>query len=124
MSLLLYSSFDSKAPPIVSAFGALVAQVDRTTLEILGDAVTYQPGGVGPLYPVTGIFDAQFVLAEGDANAGAESLGPAVFLLLADLPTDPKVDDPLLTIDGITYHVTERRVAGMGGIVLALRAVG
>lgn len=72
---------------------------------------------------VKGIFDEQYVLAKGDAEAGVEARGPAVFFRLADLPDDPEDDDPTLTIRGVDYRVVERRPDGMGGVVLALRKV-
>ncbi len=84
--------------------------------------ITYQPA-VGAPVTVRGIFDAQFVLAQGTAEAGVETLGPAVFLILSDLPTDPEFDDPILIIGGVSYRVHDRRTAGLGAIVLALRKV-
>ncbi len=105
------------------AFSDLVALVDRAAQAALGgELLTYTPEAVGPV-EVTGIFDEQYVLAKGTAEAGVETLGPAVFLRLEDLPTDPEDDEPTLTIRGAVYRVTERRPDGMGGIVLALRSV-
>lgn len=84
--------------------------------------VIYQPA-VGAPVTINGIFDSVYVLSKGDPEAGAEVLGPAVFLLLADLPQDPEFDDPTLIISSVVYSVTERRPAGLGAIVLALRRV-
>jgi hypothetical protein len=107
----------------VSAFDDLVQRADRAVHGHLGGAVvTYQPE-LGAPVDVTGVFDAQYVLAKGTAEAGVEAAGPAVFLRLDDLPTDPEDDDPILTIAGVDYRVIERRPDGMGGIVLALRKV-
>ena|SRR6185503_1017921 len=109
------------------AFSDLVAAADRVAMADLGgESVTYTPTVGSPppaAVPVTGIFDSKYVLAEGDAHAGVEALGPAVFFRLSDLPTDPEVDDPTLTIRGNVYRVVERRPDDMGGIVLALRLV-
>lgn len=104
------------------SFDELVASVDRVALAVFGEPVpvTYAPL-VGVPVPVDGIFDEQYVLAKGTAEAGVESVGPAVFLRLEDLPTDPETDEPTLTIRGIDYRVVERRPDGLGGIVLALR---
>ena len=103
------------------AFADLVAQVDRAAQAALGgEVVTYKPL-VGPAVPVTGIFDEQFVLAKGDANAGVEAQGPAVFFRIEDLPVDPENDDPTLTIRGQAYRVIERMRDGIGGIILAVR---
>ena len=111
------------------AFADLAAQTDRAALAAFGEPVTYTPQGGPPTSvrpngdPLIGIFDLQYVLAKGSAEAGVESLGPAVFLLLEDLPTNPEDDEPTLTIGAVTYRVTERRPDGMGGIVLALRRI-
>lgn len=103
------------------SFDELVAQVDRAAqLALGGETVTYAPQ-VGVAVPVTGIFDEAYVLAKGSAEAGVETLGPAVFFRFEDLPADPEDDEPTLTIRGVEYGVTERRPDGIGGIVLALR---
>jgi hypothetical protein len=104
-------------------FADLVAAADRAAQRVLGGVpVTYRPKYGIPV-PVTGIFDAQYILADTGADAGVETVGPAVFLQLADLPADPMLDDPLLTIGGTDYRVFERRPADFGSIVLALRKV-
>ncbi len=84
--------------------------------------ITYQPAAGAAVTPNV-IFDENYVLAKGDGEAGVETLGPAVFLKLADLPIHPDLDDPILTINGVLYRVTERRAAGLGAMVLALRKV-
>lgn len=85
--------------------------------------ITYTPQSGSPI-TLNGIFDAVYQLAKGDPEAGVETLGPAVFLSrteLAKLPVDPEFDEPTLTIEGVVYRVTERRLAGLGATVLALR---
>lgn len=105
------------------SFADLVAKMDRSAQSVLGgEPVTYDPS-TGPPVVVTGIFDERYVFAKGDADAGVETLGPAVFFRLADLPEDPELDEPTLTIRDVDYRVIERRPDGMGGIVLALRKV-
>lgn len=103
-------------------FTDLVARVDRAAQTMLGgELVTYAPA-VGAPVQVTGIFDANYVLAKGSiGNAGVEATSPAVFLRLEDLPVDPEDDDPVLTIRSLDYKVHERLPDDMGGIVLALR---
>lgn len=103
------------------SFADLVAGIDRAAQAVLGgEVVTYTAqGGTG--VPVTGIFDEQYVLAKGSAEAGVEALGPAVFFRLEDLPANPEDDEPTLTIRGVNYRAIERRPDGMGGIVLQLR---
>lgn len=83
--------------------------------------MTYAPE-VGAPVTITGIFDEQYVLVKGSADASVEALGPAVFVLLADLPgIDVVDDDPTITIRSVTYKVNERRPDGIGGVVLQLR---
>jgi hypothetical protein len=139
VSLLLALSFEtaeSATAPVpvvvtsVSPFAALLADVDDIVRAAFGEldpdgapTIVYTPeGGVG--VPVSGVFDELYVLAKGDAEAGVETLGPAVFLRRDELPTDPEDDEPTLTIRGADYRVIERRPDGLGGIVLALRLVG
>lgn len=106
------------------AFADLVEAADRAALSHLGGVtVTYQPAA-GAAVQVTGIFDAQYLLAKGDAEAGVGTLGPAVFLRLDDLPADPEDDEPTLTIGGIDYRtVGPPQPDGLGGVVLVLRTV-
>jgi hypothetical protein len=107
----------------VSAFDDLVQRADRAVHGHLGgETVTYRPEFGAPV-DVTGVFDAQYVLVKGGAEAGVEAVGPAVFLRLEDLPTDPEDDEPTLVIRALEYRVIERRLAGIGGVVLALRLV-
>lgn len=84
--------------------------------------IIYQPE-VGAPTVVNGIFDEQYVLDKGSAEAGVETRIPAVFVRLAALPADPDDDDPILIIGSARYRVTERIPAGLGSIVLGLRKV-
>lgn len=135
MSRLLFESFSETVeiappgvvyipPPIfVSPFNRLVERVDRAAIAILGgEPIVYTPqGGAG--VTIMGLYDSAFAIAKGSAEAGVETQGPAVFVRFDDLPTDPEVDDPILTIRGVDYRVIERIPDGIGGIVLALRVV-
>lgn len=113
-------------------YAGLVANADRAAQKLLGgELVTYTPQAGGP-EEVTGIFDAQYVLVKGTAEAGVEARGPAVFLRLEDLPTDPEQDEPTITIHAAAnrpaelvgaYRVRERMPDDMGGIVLGLRKI-
>lgn len=82
----------------------------------------YKPAS-GPAVPVRGIFDANYELAKGNAEAGVSVLAPAVFLRKADLPTDPELDDPILTISGKDYRVVEVQPDSLTGVVLVLKLV-
>lgn len=99
-------------------FDALLASTDRAAMDHLGGVVGYTPGR-GLSVSVQGIFDSAYV----DVNlgqAGVSSTGPAVFLRLADLPSDPSDDDPRITISGVEYEVREAKPDGIGGVVLLL----
>lgn len=101
------------------AFADLVADVDRAAQAHLGGVtVTYQPA-VGAPVDVQGMFDERHVLLDAE-EGGLETVTPAVFLRLADLPEDPEVDNPTITVGGTAYRVRERQPDGQGGIRLLL----
>ena len=101
-------------------YAALVLAADRAAQAHLGSVTaTYTPGGGDPV-SVVGLFDERFVKVSADPHGAVESIGPAFFCLLADLPTDPEDDDPTLTIGGVAYDVVERQRDGLGGIRLLL----
>ena len=112
------------------SFADLVAAVDNNAIALLGEPtpVIYQPE-TGAAVSIMGIFDDSFLLVQSGDGAGVETRVPTVFLRLADLPIDPMVDDPILTITdpqtgaASDYRVFERRPADFGSIVLALRKV-
>ena len=109
------------------SFAALVEQVDRVTLKHFGEPVVYT-SGEGEAVTVKGIFDRNYVAV----LEGVESVGPAVFLRLADLPADPEDDDPRLEIGGMAgstspvgslYEPWRRIRDGLGGMRLLLHKV-
>lgn len=110
-------------PPALTGFAALMARVDRNVQRVLGSESMLYRWAAGAPVPVMGIFDERYVLVQGSAEAGVESVAPAVFLQLADLPSDPREDSPILTIRGRDYRVGEDRFAGMGSILLVLELV-
>ncbi len=84
--------------------------------------VIYRPS-VGPAVTVSGIFDNVYLRMQGPGDeAGVEGRVPTVFLRRAALPTDPMVDEPILTIEGIDYRVEERRPT-LNSILLELRKI-
>src|SRR6185369_15337225 len=96
---------------------------DRAVLSLLGgESVLYSPE-VGDAVPIDGMFDERYVLAKGDGEAGVETTGPALFVRIDDLPADIEDDEPIFTIRGDDFRVTERRPDGIGGVVLVLRRV-
>ena len=95
-----------------------LATADRAVLGVLGGPVLYGPG-VGEAVEVRGIFDASYVKVDA-GTAGGSSVGPAVVLRLADLPSDPEDDDPTITAAGTAYRVREVQRDGQGGVLLLL----
>lgn len=107
----------------MAAWDTLLAAADRAAVQHLGGPVRYTPAS-GPPVDVTGIFDAAYVTAAAGGQVGVGSSGPAVFLVLADLPTDPEDDDPTITVAGKSYRVKGApEKDGTGGVVLRLRKV-
>ena len=102
-------------------FELQVLEMDRDVMALLGGITfVYTPDGGGPV-PVTGMFDENYLFVEGDpAHGGVETLAPAVFVRRGDLPTDPELDDPVLTIRGVNYSVVECKPDSVGGMVFRL----
>lgn len=101
------------------AFSDLLAVGDRIVREILGETITYTPGA-GAAVAVPGVFDADYVRVDV-GNPGVSSSGPAVFLTLTDLPTDPDTDTAAtITRAGVTYTAHEVKPDGLGGVLLLL----
>jgi hypothetical protein len=103
------------------AFADLMPVMDRAVVEQLGGTVHYAPS-VGDAIDVQGVFDAAYVKVDAGGQAGVSSCGPAVFLLLDDLPASPNpVDDsPIITIDSIAYQAAEAQPDGKGGVLFHL----
>ena len=102
-------------------YADLIERADRAALDHLGSVtVTYAPEDEDedPV-EVDGIFDENYVLLSPHTSA-VEQSGPAVWLRLEDLPTDPREEEPTLTIDGVDYQVRERIIDSIGGIRLLL----
>jgi hypothetical protein len=100
-------------------FADLVAMGDRIVREHLGDLITYAPS-VGDPVSVRGIFDASHVLVDV-GEIGVSSVGPAVFLRLSDLPSDPETDIAATVIVGaVTYVIREVKPDSLGGVHLLL----
>jgi len=104
------------------AFPDLIAEANGAVLTLLGGPVVYAAQYGAPV-AVRGVFDATYVRSDpGQYGAAVESSGPAVFVRLTDLPSDPASDlDPTVTVGGVQYRVREARKDGMGGVVLLLQ---
>jgi hypothetical protein len=94
--------------------------MDAAIIAVFGTPTTYQRSGGSPL-PIAGIFDAAYVHVE-TGEAGVQSVGPAVFYRLGDLPADPETEttNPVITINGVQYEATEVQKDGQGGVRLLL----
>jgi len=103
------------------SFFTLLERCDASVQTILGEDVTYAPS-VGEVVTVGGVFDAAYVRVDA-GEAGVSSSGPAVFLRLSELPSDPMTDTPVLTIRGVEYELREVEPDGMGGVLLLLHKV-
>lgn len=108
------------------SFSDVLAAADRSIIgdANLTDSVRYAPS-IGEAVEVQGIFDRQYVNVDAGGEAGVSSSGPAVWLLLDDLPTSPNPidDEPSITVDEVEYEVKEARPDGKGGVLFLLRVV-
>ena len=103
-------------------FTDLLAVGDQHVRRKLGGAITYTPG-VGAPVEVDGVFDAAHVHVDL-GEPGVSSQGPAVFLTLADLPSDPDLDGAAtVTVAGVTYTPHTVKPDGTGAVVLLLHRV-
>lgn len=104
-------------------FADLMASlVDPTVRQKLGGSVTYTPG-VGAAVVVDGVFDAAHVQLDL-GEPGVSTQGPAVFLTLADLPSNPETDeDAMVTVAGVTYTPHTVKPDGLGGVLLLMHRV-
>jgi hypothetical protein len=101
-------------------FRDTLAAADRLARETLGEPVTYTPG-VGDAVEVDGIFDAAHVEVDPAGQPGVTTQGPAVFLTLDELTSDPETDtDATVTIRGVEYTAHTVRPDGQGGVFLLL----
>lgn len=98
-----------------------LAKADRACQAVFGTPVLYAPEEGGAV-TVSGIFDSAYVRVNA-GEAGVSSCGPAVFLRLEDLPTDPREDDADYTIEGATYRSIEAQPDGQGGVLVQLQKV-
>ncbi len=109
------------------SFADLIEATDRATHDHLGSVpVTYTPdGGVATTEtpggdPLVGMFDKLTVVIDPE-QPGVESVHPVLTIRLADLPTDPEDDDPVIQILGTDYTVQERKTDGpIGGMIMLL----
>ncbi len=102
------------------SFSDLMGVADKNVREVLGQTVIYSPGSGDPV-EVAGIFDAAYVKIQA-GQAGISSCGPALFLTLDDLPSDPSddLDDARVTVAGVVYRIDEAKPDGLGTVLLLL----
>lgn len=97
-------------------FKTLSARVVGLANKMLGDELTYTPI-VGSPVSIKGPFQNAWIDTEG-----LMSLKPTVRIALVDLDLPPAKGDQV-TIDVVTYKVTESRPDGNGGTTLILQKV-
>ncbi len=105
-------------------FADLVTAADRAVQAHLGGTVRYVPSigaAPGTGVNVPGVFSAAYVRADA-GTPGISTSGPAAFLRLSDLPSDPAEDEGAeVIVNGTTYTIHEQQKDGLGGVLLHLR---
>ncbi len=97
----------------------LLEGVDRSVRsELDGRSVIYTPS-VGDPVTVAGIFDAAYEMIDV-GRAGVSGYGPAVFLRLSELSSDPSEDNAQVTVEGTDYKFREVKPDGLGGVWILL----
>lgn len=105
------------------AWTDFLEKTDEAALSILGSNVTYSSGSSSTT--VRGIFERQHSRsvdpdAAGVISGGVDG-GPAVFLRLSDLPTDPESDaNASVIVGGVVYTVRKAIKDGHGGVLCLL----
>lgn len=101
-------------------FADSLAIVDRAVQAHLGSVeIVYTPT-VGAPVTVPAMFDPNYILSDQGTGA-VEQITASVFVLLADLPIDPEVDDsPTITVDGVDYVIWQRVRDPVGNAVRLL----
>ena len=84
----------------------------------IGEPLSYVPVSTGVAEVINGIFDNNYVLAEAN-GVGVQSTVPAIKIREADLSVTPAEGD-VVTIDGESYCVIERKPDSEGGAILVL----
>ena len=104
-------------------FADALALGDAALRGILGGSITYTPT-VGEAVVVDGVFDAAFQVVDGVGSSAVMSVGPAVFLTLDDLPSDPETDTAAtVTVASVAYLPHTVKKDGQGGVVLLMHKV-
>jgi hypothetical protein len=105
------------------AFTDLLEHADVSVRGLLGGTVTYSPS-VGAPVTVSAVFDAAHVRVDLGQISAASSVGPAVFVRLSDLPSDPETDTGArVTNAGVVYTIHEVKPDGLGGAHLLLHRI-
>lgn len=101
---------------------SLLSTADQAVKSGFSRATTYTPEGGDPV-EVRGIYDAAYVSATpGTPNVSTSA--PAVFYLLADLPSDPEHDDPTIVVGTESFKVIEvKKDSNAAGVLLVLTEV-
>lgn len=106
------------------SFGELLGSLDARVFERLsgGESIAYRTSALR-MTSIRGIFDAVYQPL-GGGELQVMSSGPAVFVRLEDLPTDPREDrGARVIVDGTHYQIREVQPDGRGGALLLLHEV-
>lgn len=105
------------------AFADLLRVADQSVRGHLGGSVVYSPS-VGAPVTVPAVFDAAHVRADVGQISAAASVGPAVFVRLEELPSNPEEDTGArITNAGVAYTIHEVHPDGLGGAYLLLHRI-
>lgn len=105
------------------SFADLVQRADVAVRGHLGGTITYSPS-VGAPVDVPGVFDLAHVRVDPGQISAAASIGPAAFVRLSDLPSDPELDTGArVTNAGVAYTIHEVKPDGLGGAHLLLHRI-
>lgn len=107
------------------AFSDLVAAADDAVLDHLSDGTIVYTPEIGDPVTIRGIYDEAFITQDINGGPGVETIRPAVFVRLADLPAgvDLDQDNPTIEAKGRKFEVRKRERDGVGNVVLVLREI-
>lgn len=103
------------------AFDAQLGALDDAVLGHLAgsETIAYRPGS-GFQVELRAIFEEAFQILAAD-DLRVMSSGPAVFVRLEDLPSDPETDrEARVLVNGTVHRIARVQADGQGGAVLIL----
>jgi hypothetical protein len=102
-------------------FAELLAVADQQVRARTGETLVYT-SGLGVSATLSGVFDLSHRVVDL-GQSGVDGYAPAAFFALADLTSDPELDEQAtVTARGVTYSVHEVRKSAGGVLLLLHRA--